>query len=123
MLKNRVPPRDTLESPITIRISLSLVVSQTPILTTERLILRRWRDSDREAFARMDADPRVMEFFPEPLLRESSNASVDRAEAHFREHGFGLCAAEFRDDGTFIGFIGLSIPSLGSKICVRHATG
>jgi len=86
-------------------------VSQLALLTTDRLILRRWRDSDRDAFARMNADPRVMEFFAERLSRKGSDALVDRAEAHFREHGFGPCAAEFRGDGTFIGFIGLSIPS------------
>jgi len=87
------------------------IVSRTPILTTDRLILRRWSDSDREPFARINADPRVMEFFAECLSRERSDALVDRAECHFREHGFGPCAAEFRGDGTFIGFIGLSIPS------------
>jgi len=87
------------------------VVSQTPPLTTDRLILRRWRDSDRELFARMNADAQVMEFFAERLSREKSDALVDRAEGHFREHGFGPYAAEFRGAGTFIGFIGLSIPS------------
>ncbi len=86
-------------------------VSQSPLVTTDRLILRSWRDSDREAFARINADPRVMEFFPEPLSRESSNALVDRAEAHFRVHGYGPWAAEFRQDGAFIGFVGLSSPS------------
>jgi RimJ/RimL family protein N-acetyltransferase len=91
--------------------AMTIVVSATPILTTDRLLLRHWCDSDREAFARMNADPQVMEFFPERLSREVSDALVDRAEAHFREHGFGPCAAEFRSDGTFIGFIGLSFPS------------
>ena len=35
---------------------------------TERLRLRQWRDSDLEPFAALNADPKVMEFFPEPLL-------------------------------------------------------
>jgi len=94
----------------TLQVIISFVI-QNPILTTERLILRRWGESDREPFARMNADPRVMEFFAERLSRQGSDALVDRAEAHFREHGFGPCAAEFRGDRTFIGFIGLSIPS------------
>jgi RimJ/RimL family protein N-acetyltransferase len=34
------------------------------LLETPRLLLRRWRESDRELFHRMNADPRVMEFFP-----------------------------------------------------------
>jgi RimJ/RimL family protein N-acetyltransferase len=59
----------------------------------------------------MNADAHVMEFFAEPLSRELSDRLVDRVECHFREHGFGPCAVEFRGDGTFIGFIGLSIPS------------
>jgi len=96
-------------------------VNESTIHTTHRLILRRWRDSDREPFARMNADPRVMEFFAGTLSREKSDASVERAECHFREHGFGPCVAELRGDGTFLGFIGLSIPSFQSHFtpCVE----
>ena len=36
---------------------------------------------------------------------------VDRIEAHFQEHGFGLYAAEIGSDCRFIGFIGLSVPT------------
>ena len=80
------------------------------VLQTERLILRRPRPSDREAFARLNADPRVMEFFPAPLSLEESNALMDRIEAHYQQHGFSWSAAELRDPGEFIGFIGLAIP-------------
>ena len=31
------------------------------VLTTERLCLRKWKDSDLALFAAMNADPRVME--------------------------------------------------------------
>jgi RimJ/RimL family protein N-acetyltransferase len=79
-------------------------------LTTDRLILRRWRDSDREPFACINADPRVMEFMPAVLSRDESGLVVDRIEEHFRENGFGLYAAELRDDHSFIGFVGLAIP-------------
>ena len=81
------------------------------ILTTDRLLLRRWRDSDREVFARINADPRVMEFMPALLSRDESDRLVDRIEDHFSEHGFGLWAAELRDDHAFIGFIGLAVPT------------
>ncbi len=77
---------------------------------TERLILRRWRVEDREPFARLNADPLVMENFPACLTREESDAGVDHVEAHFEKHGFGLFAAELRASGQFIGFIGLNIP-------------
>ena len=79
-------------------------------LRTERLILRNWREGDREPFARMNADAAVMEFFPAPLSRSESDALVDRAIAHFVEHGFGPWAVELRESGAFIGFIGLSAP-------------
>ena len=74
-------------------------------LRTARMLLRRWRDGDRTPFAAMNADPDVMEHFPAPLTREQSDALVDRIEAHFDEHGYGLWALEV--DGTFVGFTGL----------------
>jgi RimJ/RimL family protein N-acetyltransferase len=80
-------------------------------LDTERLILRRWRDSDREPFARMNADPQVMEFFPAALSRVESDGLADRIEAHFAEHGFGLFAAELRATREFVGYIGLAVPA------------
>jgi RimJ/RimL family protein N-acetyltransferase len=80
-------------------------------LRTERLILRHWRPSDRAPFARLNADPRVMEFFPALLTSSESNAVADRVESHWWQHGFGPYAAELAADGTFIGFVGLFIPA------------
>src|SRR5262245_22719324 len=79
------------------------------VIATERLLLRYWRDSDREPFAILNADPRVMEFMPGTLSHEESDRLMDRIRAHFRQHGFGLFATELRQDDAFIGFIGLSI--------------
>jgi RimJ/RimL family protein N-acetyltransferase len=76
-------------------------------LQTDRLILREWRESDREAFARMNADPRVMEFYPATLSREQSDRMVDRLQTHIREHGFGYWALELRETGAFIGYTGI----------------
>ena len=81
------------------------------IAETKRLILRHWRPSDREPFAMMNADARVMEFMPAPLTRQESDALVDRIEAHFRHYGFGLCAVELQRDHSFAGFIGLAVPT------------
>jgi RimJ/RimL family protein N-acetyltransferase len=81
-----------------------------PKLGTGRLILRKWRESDREPFARMNADPEVMEYFPAPLSRQESDALVDRAEAHLEQHGFGPWAAELRASKEFVGYIALFIP-------------
>ena len=54
-------------------------------LTTERLVLRPWRASDRTPFAALNADPRVMRFLGPPLARAASDALADRIEAHFAE--------------------------------------
>jgi RimJ/RimL family protein N-acetyltransferase len=80
-------------------------------LTTGRLILRRWREADRAPFARLNADPRVVEFMPRVLSKEESDGLADQIESHFRERGFGVWAAELRRDGSFIGFNGLNVPS------------
>ena len=81
------------------------------VAATERLILRRWRESDREPFARLNADPRVMEFMPGPLSPAESNLVFDGATEHFERHGFGLCAVELCENHCFIGFVGLAVPS------------
>jgi RimJ/RimL family protein N-acetyltransferase len=78
------------------------------ILTTPRLILRPWRESDNEPFADLNADPRVMEFFPRRLSHVESDAMVDRIKKHVDAHGFGLWAVEVRGVAPFIGFTGLS---------------
>lgn len=78
--------------------------------TTTRLHLRQWRDADREPFARLNADPEVMEHFPAPLDRASSDAMVDRCASAIAEQGWGLWAVEVRGSGAFIGFVGLAAP-------------
>jgi RimJ/RimL family protein N-acetyltransferase len=74
---------------------------------TDRLILRRWRDDDREPFAALNADPAVMEHMPGPMSRERSDAFVDRIEAHWDEHGWGLWAVEVPGVAPFVGYVGL----------------
>lgn len=77
-------------------------------LRTERLLMRRWRDTDREPFAAMNADPAVMEFFPAPFDRVASDDLIKRIERRFRRQGFGLWALEVADTSEFIGFTGLN---------------
>ncbi len=80
-------------------------------LETERLRLRQWRASDLAPFAELNADPRVMEFFPARLDRRASDALAKRIEAKIAERWWGLWAAELRDTAEFIGFIGLQPPA------------
>jgi RimJ/RimL family protein N-acetyltransferase len=104
---------------------------QLPVeIATDRLLLRPWRPEDRNAFARMNADPRVVEFLPGPLSREESDASADRIAVHFQQHGYGLWAVEIPSEAEFAGFIGLAIPrfeapftpcvEIGWRLAVEH---
>ena len=79
-------------------------------LRTDRLYLRRWLPTDRDPFATLNADPRVMEHFPAALSRLESDTLVARIEAHFDQHGFGAWAVEIPGITPFAGFIGLTVP-------------
>lgn len=80
------------------------------LLTTARLRLRHFRPEDRAPFAALNADREVMAHLPALMSSEESDALVDRIEAGFSKHGFGLWAVEVIGSGEFIGFTGLSIP-------------
>jgi RimJ/RimL family protein N-acetyltransferase len=80
------------------------------MIKTERLLLRAWDTGDIDLFARMNADSRVMEFFPACLSFEESAALVDRIEKDFSERGFGLFAADLASEQMFVGYIGLAVP-------------
>ncbi len=77
-------------------------------LQTERLVMHRWRASDRERFAAINADEQVMELLPGTLTRAESDGYIDSIEAHFEEHGYGLWALQLRDGGELIGLTGLN---------------
>lgn len=79
-------------------------------IRTARLLLREWRTEDREPFAAMNADPRVMEFFPSLLTPEQSDHLMRRIEDHFHRHGFAPWAVERHTDGRFLGYVGLAVP-------------
>jgi RimJ/RimL family protein N-acetyltransferase len=77
-------------------------------IRTERLLMRRWRESDREPFAALNGDAETLKYFPSTLDRAASDAVIDRIEAGFDERGFGLWALEVAESGQFIGFTGLN---------------
>jgi len=79
-------------------------------LTTKRLFLRRWIDSDLEPFAALNSDPEVMRHFPSTLDREQTAAMIKRIENSFEQDSLGLWAVEESAGGEFVGFVGLSKP-------------
>ncbi len=78
-------------------------------IETERLLLRPWRDADLEPFAALNADPRVMEYFPSTLSRPESERFIARVRAHMDQYGYGFWALELKGSASFIGFAGLGV--------------
>jgi RimJ/RimL family protein N-acetyltransferase len=106
-------------------------------LNTERLILRRWCESDLTAFARLNDDPAVMEFMPRRLNRDESDAFAARIQLDMESRGWGLWAVEVKGASPtqqarpqmgvagggvpFIGYVGLSVPTFDAHFtpCVE----
>lgn len=76
-------------------------------INTERLILRPWREDDLTPFAQLNADPRVMEYFPAVKTYQDTVEEYGRIADDFQKNGWGLWAATLAADDAFIGFIGL----------------
>ena len=79
-----------------------------PRLTTERLVLRQWRDADRPALHAMNSDPAVMATLGPVMSRAQSDAFMNRIVAAFELQGFGLWCVEL--DGEPIGYTGYMKP-------------
>jgi RimJ/RimL family protein N-acetyltransferase len=75
-------------------------------IDTSRLRLRFWQDSDRAAFAAMNADPEVMHDLGGPIEIVESNAKFDRYAAAQHQYGFGRWLVETHD-GSFVGYAGI----------------
>lgn len=77
------------------------------MIETDRLILRRWRDSDVEPFYAMGQDADVMRYLGPAMSREDCAAAVERMNALADRTGSCFWAVERRADGAFIGFCGI----------------
>ena len=79
------------------------------MIETERLILRAWRDDDRDEFLAMCNSPAVMEHLGGPSSPEQIDAGIGRIRASQAANGFCFWAVERKADGMFLGFCGLKI--------------
>ena len=88
-------------------------------LAGERVVLRPWQDRDADAFAAMNADERVMEFFVAPLSRVESDELRSRMRAAIEERGWGWWCVDIA--GQCAGFTGLSTPPYQTRFtpCVE----
>lgn len=75
-------------------------------IETEHLILRDWAEADIPAFARLNSDGKVMEYFLKPLSRQETEAFYQRIQQEFASYGYGLYAVEEKVSNCFIGYVG-----------------
>lgn len=71
------------------------------------LVLRPWKDSDRQLFAELSADPEVMKYLMPFPARKASDAWIDSQQDHLAKDGFCLWAVELAETAEFIGAVGL----------------
>ncbi|BCE02274.1 GNAT family N-acetyltransferase [Marinicellulosiphila megalodicopiae] len=79
-------------------------------LKTKRLLLRQWKQSDLKTFASINADPDVMEFYPDIQSEQQSNEMAKYFQNLIEINGWGFWAVERLSDQQFIGFVGLHEP-------------
>jgi RimJ/RimL family protein N-acetyltransferase len=84
-------------------------LSAVPVIETERLLLRGWREEDLDALAAMMADPEVARFLTSdqrPLDRPSAWRHLALLVGHWALRGYGLFAVEEKGSGAFVGRVG-----------------
>ncbi len=77
------------------------------MIETPRLVLRSWRDADLEPWYAMNADPRVMEFFPSLYTREDAERTMAKMREYLERDGYGWWVLERKEDASFAGVIAL----------------
>lgn len=92
-------------------------------LITERLILRRWRPGDEAPMAAINRDPEVARYLNRPVDERSIEVFYGLMEDHWARHGFGPYAVQRRDEGDFIGFVGVAYPAFLAAVADRPELG
>jgi len=77
------------------------------MISTPRLLLREWRQSDLESLIDLNSDKVVMEHFPSVRSPEESRHDFQVVQEHFEQWGYGPYVVELTSQNQFIGFVGL----------------
>lgn len=94
-----------------------------PTFETSRLTLRPWRDADIPHWVAMNADPRVMEFFPSTYSEEYAKEVAERLAAQLERDGAGWWIAEIKDGNRFAGTIALQKVPFEAHFTPAHEIG
>ena len=84
------------------------MVSQAPLLETERLLLRPWRKEDFRPYHELLQHPEVHRHFgPKPMALEECWRRLLASVGGWQLNGFGTWAVERKADGKLIGNVGI----------------
>jgi RimJ/RimL family protein N-acetyltransferase len=79
-----------------------------PDVTTERLVLERFRPRDENELARVFANPEVWRFpYGRGLSREETGDLLRAQIDHWKTFGFGCWVAREAATGCIVGYVGL----------------
>jgi RimJ/RimL family protein N-acetyltransferase len=95
-------------------------------LTTPRLRLRQWRDTDEVAMAQINLDPEVARYLNRPVGGTSARAFLAEAQAHWDRHRCGIYAVEPLEaerERRLLGFVGLAFPAYLPSLAHRLELG
>lgn len=91
-------------------------------ITTTRLRLRNWRETDREAFAALNSHPEVMHDLGGPIDRGDSDRKLNGYMQAFEDHGYCRWLLE-EHDGTFVGYAGVMPRNGDHPLGFHHEIG
>jgi len=91
--------------------SYPTVAATLPNVETDRLILRRFRDSDVEALSIVFAKPEVWMYpYGRGFSHKETEVFLESQLSEWNEGGFGCWIAIEKSTTRIIGFVGLSVP-------------
>ncbi|MET0605929.1 MAG: GNAT family N-acetyltransferase [Beijerinckiaceae bacterium] len=82
----------------------------TPVIETERLRLREWREDDLDAIAALWADEDTARYIGGVKSRDDAWRSLAMQVGHWKLRGYGMFAIEEKDTGAFVGWSGPYFP-------------
>ncbi|MHC9510417.1 GNAT family N-acetyltransferase [Kangiella sp. M94] len=87
-------------------------IIKLPVLETERLILRHYKNADLPTYYEMMADPDITRylFSGKPMSEHDAWRSMATMAGHWMLNGYGQWALEEKSSGQFVGRAGLIKP-------------
>jgi [ribosomal protein S5]-alanine N-acetyltransferase len=82
-------------------------ISSRVVAETDRLRLRTYVASDHALLYPIVSDPITRSFYPAPFSAQKAQEWIERSLASYGEHGYGRYAVELRENGAYVGCVGL----------------